>query len=221
MNPITDILIKVLKGINDLINRLDRQSVDAIRKSYIFLIFLIAVTLGIVAWNTGKKKATIDSPPIAEVTNDVFQTDIKRERPSSIEGIFESEVRLISPDKGEREKLALPAREKIEPDVEMGIVDISPGKERSGERTVRQDTLLYEESRSREREEPDVRPLPSREITDEESPIEENRSGIRNRDEGTDRKQQTDKSKENRSRVIRSREPDTSPIDSDTIIIRE
>jgi hypothetical protein len=192
--------------------------VDTIRRTYYLLIFILALILGIFAWNTGTKKATIDSPPLAEVTNDVFQTDIKRERPSTIEGIFENEVRVISPDDEEREKMAPPARERIEPDVDRGIVDLSPDQKRPEDRTIRQDQLLFEESRSPDKSEPEVKRLPSRETPLDDSTVDEPAT---ERNENTDLKDKTDTTKEKKSRVIRSQEPDTSPMDSDSIIIRE
>jgi hypothetical protein len=93
MNPVFKFINSMIIALNHLIDSMNMRTVQTIKRSFLFLTFLVCL-LGIYAGYTmGVKSAKIKSPPLAEFVNDTFASDIRREQDKgSFSGLLESEI---------------------------------------------------------------------------------------------------------------------------------
>ena len=87
MNPITKIISTAIIFINSLIDGLSRRTVENIKQTFYFFSFIAVIVAIILGYNYGEKSAKRGGKPQAELTNQVFTVDIKKERK---EGRFHS-----------------------------------------------------------------------------------------------------------------------------------
>lgn len=123
MNPVIRILQKGLGIINNIINGLNKKTVNMIKQSFYLLIFIFIIAGMIIGYNMGKDAATIKNPPLTEYTNQVFEIDMSREKE---EGKFGSmlETELINESKySKKNKIKFPQQENLKPDFDDTIFE--------------------------------------------------------------------------------------------------
>ncbi len=130
MNPITRVLSFLITQINILIDRLDRKTIETIKQSFYFLIFIATIAAIILGYNLGKKAAKRGGKPLAELTNEAFTIDIKKERR---EGRFPSMLdteTIRETDSRDFNKLRFPTKDILEPETRDNIVEPESLKKR-------------------------------------------------------------------------------------------
>lgn len=93
MNPVQKILTSAIMSINRLIDSINLQTVETIKRGFFFLIFLMSLSGIYAGYNMGTKAAKIKSDPLAEFVNDTFKIDINKERAKgNFSDVLESEI---------------------------------------------------------------------------------------------------------------------------------
>ncbi|MCU0849191.1 MAG: hypothetical protein MUD12_15020 [Spirochaetes bacterium] len=138
MNLLYRITSKFMRSTSRGFELIDRRTADMIKNSFYFFIFVLCVGGIIMGVKWGKNAAQIKSPPLAGTTNEVFDLDISREKDDgSFRNMLESEAinEMKNPAPA---KNKYPAKERLEPDLDKGIVE--PEKDRKarvGEMDIR------------------------------------------------------------------------------------
>ncbi len=120
MNPIASILQAIVRTINRIIDSIDVRAQQSIKEGFFFLIFLLSVGAVFWGYHLGKQSAKPAGRPYAEITNDVFDLDIKmKKEPGSFQSMLESALmeqrqqltdnKLTYPTK-EDEAMTIPAK---------------------------------------------------------------------------------------------------------------
>jgi hypothetical protein len=131
MNPITRILSFLIVQINILIDKLDRKTIETIKQSFYFLIFIATIAAIILGYTLGKKAAKRGGKPLAELTNEAFTIDIKKERrEGGFPSMLDTET-IREVDRGDFNKLRFPSKEILEPETKDNIVEPESLKKRS------------------------------------------------------------------------------------------
>lgn len=131
MNPIARIISFVITQLNILLDRMDRKTIEAIKQTFYFLTFVAITAAIILGYNLGKKAAKRGGKPLAELTNEAFSIDIKKEhRVGRFHSMLDMEtVREI--DRSDFNKLKFPSREALEPEAKDNIVEPEISKKKS------------------------------------------------------------------------------------------
>lgn len=120
MNPIASILLKIVQIINRMIDSIDIRTQQSIKEGFFFLVFLLSVGAIFLGYYLGKQSAKPAGKPYAEITNDVFDLDIKmKKEPGSFKSMLEGALmeqrqeltdnKLTYPTK-EDEAMTMPAK---------------------------------------------------------------------------------------------------------------
>ncbi|MEW6527724.1 MAG: hypothetical protein AB1444_13795 [Spirochaetota bacterium] len=120
MNPIASILQTIVRIINRMIDSIDIRTQQSIKEGFFFLVFLLSIGAVFLGYHLGKQSAKPAGKPYAEVTNDVFDLDIKmKKEPGSFQSMLEgalmeqrqqlSDNKLTYPTK-EDEPMTMPAK---------------------------------------------------------------------------------------------------------------
>ncbi|MGQ9843139.1 MAG: hypothetical protein ACUVRK_06180 [Spirochaetota bacterium] len=120
MNPITSILQTIIRIINQMIDSLDIRTQQSIKEGFFFFVFLLSIGAIFLGYHLGKQSAKPAGKPYAEITNDVFDLDIKmKKEPGSFQSMLEGALmeqrqqlttnKLPYPTK-EDEALTMPAK---------------------------------------------------------------------------------------------------------------
>ncbi|MEJ5362501.1 MAG: hypothetical protein WBK20_11310 [Spirochaetota bacterium] len=120
MNPIASILQTIVRIINRMIDSIDIRTQQSIKEGFFFLVFLLSVGAVFLGYHLGKQSAKPAGKPYAEITNDVFDLDIKmKKEPGSFQSMLEgalmeerqqlSDNKLTYPTK-EDEPMTMPAK---------------------------------------------------------------------------------------------------------------
>lgn len=120
MNPIASILQAIVRTINRLIDAIDIRTQQSIKEGFFFLVFLLSIGAIFWGYHLGKQSAKPAGKPYAEITNDVFDLDIKiKKEPGSFQSMLESALmeqrqqltdsKLTYPTK-EDEAMTMPAK---------------------------------------------------------------------------------------------------------------
>lgn len=115
MNPVVKILTNLIIQINKLIESFSLQTIQTIKRSFYFVIFILCIIGIVVGANMGKHSAKIKSAPLAEFVNDTFKIDINREK---TDGDFSEmlEKEIVNESKiNNFDKAEFPVRERLEP----------------------------------------------------------------------------------------------------------
>ena len=114
MNFISKILEKIIISLNKIINDLDDQTVETIKKGFYSLVFILVIVGIFIGYYSGKDAALSKSSSISEFTDDVFQVDIKRQREGGdFRSMLETEMLGKHKDQGLKKK-RFPVNEKLE-----------------------------------------------------------------------------------------------------------
>ncbi|MCX8124914.1 MAG: hypothetical protein N3F66_12245 [Spirochaetes bacterium] len=91
MNPIASILQAIVRTLNRMIDSIDIRTQQSIKEGFFFLVFLLSIAAIFIGYNLGKQSAKPAGRPYAEITNDVFDLDIKmKKEPGSFQSMLES-----------------------------------------------------------------------------------------------------------------------------------
>ncbi|MBN2040243.1 MAG: hypothetical protein JW864_09395 [Spirochaetes bacterium] len=124
MNPIIKIINQTIILINRLIDNFDKKTVETIKHSFYFLIFVLLIIGIVIGYNHGKQSAKMYGKPLNETTNSIFDVKIKR---NSGTGRFRSMLDSeLSEEKKELhlKKIELPANEKqLKPEFDNKIIE--------------------------------------------------------------------------------------------------
>ncbi len=165
MNPIVNIINRIIYTINGLIGRIDKQTAMMIRQLFSLLIVMLAIGGIVMGWRMGKDAARIKSDPIASNTAELFDIDMRKERDEgSFGAMLESELIRESREYG-LEKPRFRAKEDLEPDLDRGIIEPETDKKMKITGPDRDNPLFEGKYRSFDGESPEVKPLEKREKT--------------------------------------------------------
>jgi len=90
MNPIVSILQTIVRIINRMIDSIDIRTQESIKEGFFFLVFLMSIGAIFLGYHLGKQSAKPAGKPYAEITNDVFDLDIKmKKEPGSFQSMLE------------------------------------------------------------------------------------------------------------------------------------
>lgn len=123
MNPIINILTKVIIAINQAIDSMSLKTVESIRRGFFFFIFLLCIVAIVIGYNMGTKSAKIKSDPLAQFVNDTFKIDINKERANGdFSDMLESEIVNESP-MNNFNKSTFPTRENLNPELRKETIE--------------------------------------------------------------------------------------------------
>ena len=160
-------MTKAVSGIDQLIDKIPKQSQQTIRGVFFLLIFAFVIGGAVYGIMKGKEAAEIKSAPIIEQTNEAFEMDIKREREGgSFATMLDAEV-INEMKKIDSGKIQFPSRANMEPEADRGIVEPPTGRKVRETPDVRvQDPLFEGDYKSKSRIESEVRSLEKRKSPD-------------------------------------------------------
>ena len=131
MNPITRTLSFLIAQINVLIDKLDRKTIETIKQTFYFLIFIATIAAIILGYTLGKKAAKRGGKPLAELTNEAFTIDIKKEqREGRFPSMLDTET-IRETDRRDFNKLRFPTKDILEPETRDNIVEPESLKKRA------------------------------------------------------------------------------------------
>ncbi len=123
MNPILNILTKVIVAINQAIDSMSLKTVEAIRRGFFTFIFILCIAGIVIGYNMGTKSAKIKSDPLAQFVNDTFKIDINKERANGdFSEMLESEIVNESP-MNNFNKSTFPTRENLNPEIRKEAIE--------------------------------------------------------------------------------------------------
>ncbi len=149
MNPVFKILNNLIIAINRLIDSINLRTVQTIKRSFLFLTFLMCLAGIYLGYNMGAQSAKIKRPPLAEFVNDTFANDINRERDTgSFSGVLESEM-VKESDTINSNKVDFFVRERLNTETDNSVID--SGKSVSdpylGEKVYKPETPVDDDKR--------------------------------------------------------------------------
>lgn len=110
MNPITSILQTIIRIINQMIDSIDIRTQQSIKEGFFFFVFLLSIGAIFLGYHLGKQSAKPAGKPYAEITNDVFDLDIKMKKdPGSFQSMLETA--LMEQQQRTDNKLTYPTKE--------------------------------------------------------------------------------------------------------------
>lgn len=84
------ILQAIVRTINRMIDSIDIRTQQSIKEGFFFLVFLLSIAAIFMGYHLGKQSAKPAGKPYAEITNDVFDLDIKMKKaPGSFQSMLE------------------------------------------------------------------------------------------------------------------------------------
>ena len=123
MNPVLKILTSIIISINKVIDSMSLKTLETIRRTFFFLIFLLCVTGIFIGYNMGTKSARIKSDPLAEFVNDTFKIDINKEKADGdFSSMLESEI-VNESTMNNFNKSAFPTRENLNPELSKNVIE--------------------------------------------------------------------------------------------------
>ncbi len=123
MNPIVKIISQVIITINKIIDSLDKKTVEIIKQSFFFLVFVLIIIGIIIGYNSGKDAAKQFATPVINSTEDVFEIIKKKERENvRFRTMLESKSIREKEDTDLR-KIEFPSNEKLEPELNHSIIE--------------------------------------------------------------------------------------------------
>ena len=123
-------ITNIFKSINRLLYSIDNRTTESIKRGFFFLIFLLILGGIYLGYSMGKDSAQINSTPLAENTNELFEIEMARERDemsneemTDEEGVFESETK-------EGKLIQFKNRQGMEQQFEDGIIESGENKKK-------------------------------------------------------------------------------------------
>jgi len=123
MNPVLNILTKVIVSINQAIDSMSLKTVESVKRGFFFFIFVLCIVGLFIGYNMGTKSAKIKSDPLAQFVNDTFKIDINKERADGdFSDMLESEIVNESP-MNNFNKSSFPTRENLNPELRKEVIE--------------------------------------------------------------------------------------------------
>ncbi len=113
MNPLVNILSKIIMMINSSLDRIDRKKAESIKQGFIFLVFVLSVVTIIIGYRMGRDSVKRTGTPLIKGTKDLFEIDIKRERETPRYGGMIDSDALSEIKDIEYKKITFPSREGL------------------------------------------------------------------------------------------------------------
>lgn len=123
MNPVLDILTKIIISINRIIDSMPLRTIETVKRGFYFFIFILCFAGIYIGYNMGTKSARIKSDPLAEFVNDTFKIDINKEKANGdFSSMLESEIVNESP-MNNFTKSNFPTRENLNPELTKQVIE--------------------------------------------------------------------------------------------------
>ena len=130
MNPLVQILSRMIGGLNALIERTPRKTAESIRQGFFLLTAILLVITVIIGHQIGKKGARKMGTQIAGETNDTFDIDVKLgKKGGDFRSMLDSEL-LSEIRESTINKVQYPVQGRLEPETGDGIIE-PPSPERT------------------------------------------------------------------------------------------
>ncbi|MCL1865206.1 MAG: hypothetical protein FWF73_05280 [Spirochaetes bacterium] len=120
MNP-TKIFTSIIILTNRLIDSLNYKTVETIKRSFFFFIFVMCIIGIIIGYRIGSGEAKIKKTPLAEYVNDTFRLDINK-GDGDFSEILKNEMLNEAP-MNNFNKYDFPLRENFNPEFKKGIME--------------------------------------------------------------------------------------------------
>jgi len=216
MNPVIQIIQKIIITINRLIDGLNKNTVKSIKQGASFLLFILVMTGIIIGFISGRESARIKAPPLARTANETFDVDISREKD---EGNFGSmlESQLLNETRYSKlNKVRFPSKENMSPYYQKGIIEHDKGKKDDGSDMLYDPKQFEGKYRPDDSVKGDVEPLKRefKPFSSEKEPANIKEPGDRKKPEEPIG---TIKERQGKKKVIKKKKP--GPISNDTGII--
>lgn len=125
MNPVSNLLSRSIVRVVELTEEMNPRTKQAIRQGFVFIALVMIIVGIILGYTWGKGSARKMGVPLAEYTDQVFTTDIKREHQEGrFRSMLDSELMEEAKEIGFT-KHKFPANEKLQPDLGKGIIEPS------------------------------------------------------------------------------------------------
>lgn len=123
MNPVLKILTTAIISINKLIDSMSLRTIETVKRSFFFFIFIMCIVGIVIGYNMGTKSARIKSDPLAEFVNDTFKIDINKEKADGdFSDMLESEI-VNESTMNNFTKSNFPTRENLNPELSKEAVE--------------------------------------------------------------------------------------------------
>lgn len=123
MNPVVKILSSIIISINKIIDSMSLKTVETVKRTFFFVIFLMCMIGLLIGYNMGTKSARIKSDPLAEFVNDTFKIDINKEKADGdFSSMLESEI-VNESTMNNFNKSAFPTRENLNPELSKNVIE--------------------------------------------------------------------------------------------------
>ena len=123
MNPVLKILTSMIISINRIIDSMSLKTIETVKRTFFFVIFLMCMTGIFIGYNMGTKSARIKSDPLAEFVNDTFKIDINKEKADGdFSSMLESEI-VNESTMNNFNKSAFPTRENLNPELNKSVIE--------------------------------------------------------------------------------------------------
>ena len=119
---------KFISSVNYLINSVDRKTATNIKHTFYLLVFILLIVAVVSGYRLGKENAKIKSRPLLDITNDIFNIDIKKEKEDGdFTNMLESEI-INETSQSDLRKEEFPTQDRLEPNLDKGIIDATRDK---------------------------------------------------------------------------------------------
>jgi len=123
MNPVLKIITTIIISINKIIDSMSLKTIETVKRSFFFIIFIMCIIGLFIGYNMGTKSARIKSDPLAEFVNDTFKIDINKEKSDGdFSDMLESEIINESP-MNSFNKSTFPTRENLNPELSKEVIE--------------------------------------------------------------------------------------------------
>lgn len=163
MNPIFNIIARILSGFDRLIGGMDKSTLETVKQAgYLIAFVLIAGSVGFGIYK-GREAARIGAMPSFSSINEIFEVDVKRARKTGFSRTMVESGQINEIADPELRRILFPTQAGQEPSVSEGIVEPeSPHKSAPASESDR----LSEIDRTDEKpQKSDVKPLSKRDET--------------------------------------------------------
>lgn len=163
MNPVFNILARILSGIDRLIGGMDKSTLETVKQvGYLLAFVLVAGSVGFGIYK-GKEAARIGAMPSFSSINEIFEVDVKRARKTPFSRTMVESGQINEIADPELRRILFPTQAGIEPSVGETIVEPEAGHKAS----VQAETdKLSEIDRTDEKpQKSDVKPLSKKDET--------------------------------------------------------
>jgi len=144
MSPIFDTISKIFDAFNNLLDGINPRIADAIKRGFFLFIFILMMIGAYFGYNMGHDAARIKSPPLIDLTNEVFDIDIGRQKTEgNFSEMLDSDL-IHEGKKGEPDRVTYPAQQSIEPESDDGIIEAPTTAKRKMTPSIAADEPVFE-----------------------------------------------------------------------------